>query len=269
MLYNWCAEMVGNFKDSNDYLELEMEVIRTLAQDLPFDAEQFQKSKEEELTEQLFLHLSERYSSKQESIRQQAYPVFQHIRQEQGERIENVIVPFTDGIHQYQFTVSMQKALDSHCKSMVQELEKSTTLEVIDDEWKEHLRELDDLKQSTSNAQYEQKDPLLIYKIESFELYGKMLQRINQKVLGHLFRLNIHQDSNVQEAKPQLKRNNPKIQTSREELAAGNSEAQSDSAAAAAPRPTQNPIINDLKIGRNDPCPCGSGKKFKACHGRD
>jgi preprotein translocase subunit SecA len=269
MLYNWCTEMVETYKDSNDYLELEMEVIRTLAQDLPFDTESFQKGKADDLTEQLFLHLSERYGSKQESMQQQAYPVFQHIRQEQGERIENVIVPFTDGVHQYQFTVSMQKALDSQCKSMVQELEKSTTLEVIDDEWKEHLRELDDLKQSTSNAQYEQKDPLLIYKIESFELFGKMLQRINQKVLGHLFRLQIQQDNGVQEAKPQLKKNNPKIQTSREEIATGISEVQGSTPEAAAPKPTQNPIINELKIGRNDPCPCGSGKKFKACHGKD
>ncbi len=264
MLYNWCAEVVGMHKDMNDYVELEMEVIRTLAQDLPFNEETFQKTKEEELTEMLFDHLNERYNSKQEAMRIQALPVFQHIREAQGDRIENVIVPFTDGVHQFQFTVAMQKALDTECKSMIQELEKSSTLEVIDDEWKEHLRELDDLKQSTGNAQYEQKDPLLIYKIESFELFGKMLQRINHKVLGHLFRLQIHQENNVQEARPQLKKNDPKIQTSREEVgSAGEGGGES------APRPTQNPIKNELKIGRNDPCPCGSGKKFKACHGKD
>ncbi len=271
MLYNWCQETVEQHKNGGSYLELEMEVIRTLAMDLPFDEEKFQNTRSaEDLANILFDDLTQRYTAKTEAMRNQALPVFSSIRAEQGERIENVVVPMTDGTHNYQLTVNMQKALESGCKNMVQELEKSTTLTVLDDEWKEHLRELDELKQSSHNAQYEQKDPLLIYKIESFELFGKMLQRINTQVLGMLFRARIHAENEVSEARPAMRRTDPKIQTSRPEMETlGSPEMANIPQEAPAPRPTQNPIINDLKIGRNDPCPCGSGKKFKACHGKD
>ena len=271
MLYNWCQETVEQHKNGGSYLELEMEVIRTLAMDLPFDEEKFQNTRNaEDLANILFDDLTQRYAAKTEAMRNQALPVFSSIRAEQGERIENVVVPMTDGTHNYQLTVNMQKALESGCKNMVQELEKSTTLTVLDDEWKEHLRELDELKQSSHNAQYEQKDPLLIYKIESFELFGKMLQRINTQVLGMLFRARIHAENEVSEARPAMRRTDPKIQTSRPEMETlGSPEMANIPQEAPAPRPTQNPIINDLKIGRNDPCPCGSGKKFKACHGKD
>ena len=271
MLYNWCQETVEQHKNGGSYLELEMEVIRTLAMDLPFDEEKFQNTRSaEDLANILFDDLTQRYAAKTEAMRNQALPVFSSIRAEQGERIENVVVPMTDGTHNYQLTVNMQKALESGCKNMVQELEKSTTLTVLDDEWKEHLRELDELKQSSHNAQYEQKDPLLIYKIESFELFGKMLQRINTQVLGMLFRARIHAENEVSEARPAMRRVDPKIQTSRPEMETlGSPEIANIPQEAPAPKPTQNPIINDLKIGRNDPCPCGSGKKFKACHGKD
>ena len=273
MLYNWCNETVTQFKDSGDYQELEIEVIRTLAMDLPFDEDTFQGTRDPEvLAEMLFDNLTQRYHDKTETMRTQALPVFRNIRTEQGERIENIVVPMTDGVHNYQLTVNMQKALDTECRAMIHELEKSTTLEILDDEWKEHLRELDELKQSSHNAQYEQKDPLLIYKIESFELFGKMLQRINTQVLGMLFRARIHAENEVAEARPALKRSEPKIQTSRPEMdmaMGGGDNMELPPAEMQAPRQVQNPIIKDLKIGRNDPCPCGSGKKFKACHGKD
>lgn len=274
MLYNWCQETVEQHKNGGQYMDLELEVIRTLAMDLPFDEETFNNAKSaEELADQLFDDLTQRYAHKTETMRAQALPVFKSIRAEQGERIENVVVPMTDGTHQYQLTVNMNKALETDCRAMIHELEKSATLSILDNEWKEHLRELDELKQSSHNAQYEQKDPLLIYKIESFELFGKMLTRINTQVLGMLFRARIHAENEVSEARPALKRQDPKIQTSRPEMESMGGDmgsiGNSPSPEVAAPRPTQNPIINDLKIGRNDPCPCGSGKKFKACHGKD
>ena len=272
MLYNWCQETVEQYKNGGHYIDLELEVIRTVAMDLPFGEEEFNNTKSaEELAEKLFDELTHRYAQKTENMRTQALPVFQSIRSEQGDRIENVVVPMTDGTHQYQLTVNMQKALDSDCRAMIHELEKSATLSILDDEWKEHLRELDELKQSSHNAQYEQKDPLLIYKIESFELFGKMLQRINTQVLGMLFRARIHAENEVAEARPALKRQDPKIQTSRPEMESLGGDMVSAAAAPemSAPRPPQNPIINEMKIGRNDPCPCGSGKKFKACHGKD
>ncbi|MEN9318459.1 MAG: preprotein translocase subunit SecA [Bacteroidota bacterium] len=219
MLYNWCQETVEQYKNGGHYIDLELEVIRTVAMDLPFGEEEFNNTKSaEELAEKLFDELTHRYAQKTENMRTQALPVFQSIRSEQGDRIENVVVPMTDGTHQYQLTVNMQKALDSDCRAMIHELEKSATLSILDDEWKEHLRELDELKQSSHNAQYEQKDPLLIYKIESFELFGKMLQRINTQVLGMLFRARIHAENEVAEARPALKRQDPKIQTSRPEM---------------------------------------------------
>jgi preprotein translocase subunit SecA len=193
-----------------------------------------------------------------------AYPVFNRIRQEQGERIENVVVPLTDGIHDFQLHVGMQKALDTECRSMIQDLEKSSTLQTIDDEWKEHLRELDDLKQSANNAQYEQKDPLLIYKLESFELFGQMLRRINQSVLGSLYKTRIKENDAVSESRGPQRREEPKVQAHKDEFEQA---PQGQAAPAQAPRP-QAPLVNELKVGRNDPCPCGSGKKFKQCHGQ-
>lgn len=273
MLFNWCNDTITEFKSNGDFQELEIEVIRTLAQGLPFDENTFHTNADEALTDQLFDELTERYNHKTQSVQTQALPVFKNIRAEQGDRIENVVVPMTDGTHNYQLTVNMQKAIESECRNMIHELEKSTTLEILDDEWKEHLRELDELKQSSHNAQYEQKDPLLIYKIESFELFGKMLQRINTHVLGMLFRARIHTENEVSEARPALKRSAPKTQTSRPEMDLGvRSGSGSDNMTMPethAPKPVLAPIINELKIGRNDPCPCGSGKKFKACHGKN
>ncbi len=268
MLYNWCNDTILNYKQGGNFEELELEVIRTLAMGLPFDETTFDTKKETELTEILFADLSHKYNNKLNRIAEQAFPVFKHIREEQGERIENVIVPMTDGTHSFQITVSMQKALDSQCRSLVQDFEKWTTLQTIDDEWKEHLRELDELKQSTYNAQYEQKDPLLIYKIESFELFGQMLQRINHKVLGLLFRTRILEENPVEEARRPIKKDNPKVVASKEEFESGVSDSQA-AVESSAPKIPQNPIRNELKVGRNDPCPCGSGKKFKSCHGKE
>ena len=267
MLFNWCNDTVINCKDQGSYEELELEVIRTLAAGLPFDEATFDSTKTDDLVDMLFADLSSKYRNKLEKIAEQAYPVFQHIRSEQGERIENVVVPMTDGTHQFQLTVSMQKALDTQCRSLSNDFEKSTTLQTIDDEWKEHLRELDELKQSTGNAQYEQKDPLLIYKIESFELFGKMLQRINHKVLGLLFRTRILDDNQVGEARKPMRKENPKVIASKEEFS--HSSDKQEAVENSAPKVIQNPIRNELKVGRNDACPCGSGKKFKSCHGKD
>jgi preprotein translocase subunit SecA len=271
MLYNWCSEQVQLAKDADSYEQLELEVIKTLAAALPFDQQTFLTSKEDALIDQLFDSLTKHYQDKNERIRKQALPVFQGIYQEQGEKIENVLVPMTDGIHSFLIVTPLQKALASECKELIHELEKMVTLQMIDDEWKEHLRELDELKQSTYNAQYEQKDPLLIYKIESFELFGQMLNRLNQRVLGLLFRSEIESGDRVEEARVSKRREEPKMKTGREEIGGGN---MSQDPSMPPPQPEhqsmpQSPIRNEIKVGRNDPCPCGSGKKFKSCHGKD
>jgi preprotein translocase subunit SecA len=266
MLMGWCLEVVNGFKNGGTFQELEMEVIRTLAMAPPFNEAEFDKGKADDLAQDLFEELTQNYNRKSEKIATQALPVFQQIRESQGELIENVVVPMTDGTSEFQLTVPMKRALETECKSLIQDFEKSVTLQVIDDEWKEHLRELDELKQSTGNAQYEQKDPLLIYKIESFELYGQMLQRLNQKVLGMLYRTRIFENGEVEEARRPLKKDNPKIVATKDEF---NGDSNQEAIETSAPKIRQNPIRNELKVGRNDPCPCGSGKKFKQCHGKE
>lgn len=267
MLGNWCEEIVGHFKELGSYQEFEMDVIRTVAMSPPFDEEAFLNQDDVSLADQLFESLSQQYNEKTKAMSEQAYPVFNQIRAAQGEKIENVVVPLTDGTQQYQITVPMQKALDSQCISMIRDLEKSFTLQSIDEEWKEHLRELDDLKQSTSNAQYEQKDPLLIYKIESFDLYGQMLQRLNQKIIGTLYKTRIYAEGEVSEAKAPTRQIAPKTIESKNEIQSS-MDANQRAIESSAPKAPQAPIRSEIKVGRNQPCPCGSGKKFKQCHGR-
>ncbi len=267
MLNNWCEEVIVHFKELGSYQEFEMDVIRTVAMAPPFDEEEFLNKDEATLSEMLFDHLNEQYATKTKKMAEEAFPVFSQIRASQGDRIENVVVPLTDGTSQYQITVPMQKALDSQCMTMIRDLEKSFTLQSIDEEWKEHLRELDDLKQSTSNAQYEQKDPLLIYKIESFELYGQMLQRLNQKIIGTLYRTRIYSEGEVSEAKAPARKTAPKTIESKDDIQSG-MDANRQAIKSSAPKQPQAPIRSEIKVGRNEPCPCGSGKKFKQCHGR-
>jgi len=270
MLFNWCEEQIQNAKAADSFEQLEMELIKTLAYAPPFDEKDFHTTNEDKLTDKLFISLSKHYQEKSERIRVQALPVFKQIRGEQGERIENVVVPMTDGFHDFQIVAPMQKSLETECRELIHELEKMVTLQVIDDEWKEHLRELDELKQSTGNAQYEQKDPLLIYKIESFEMFGQMLNRLNNRVLGLLFRAEIDSGDAVEEARITQKKDNPRVKAGREEIGGGpvmpgNQQPMPEQMEERIP---QTPIVNELKVGRNDPCPCGSGKKFKNCHGQ-
>jgi len=270
MLMNWCYEVVTGHKQSGaSWVELELEVIRTLAMAPPFTEEEYHQGKAEDLAVQLFEHLNQQYNNKSKTLAEKAYPVFANIRETQGERIENVVVPMTDGTSQFQLTVPMNRALETKCQSMISDFEKSVTLSSIDDEWKEHLRELDELKQSSYNAQYEQKDPLLIYKMESWELYGQMLNRMNHKILGMLFRTRIFEEGEVNESRPAMRKPEPKVVASKEDYSGIGEVSHEEVIAQSAPKIPQNPIRNDMKVGRNDPCPCGSGKKFKQCHGKD
>ena len=268
MMFNWCAENVGMLKEAGDYEGLKFETMKALAIELPFNEEEFSSQKEDDLVDQMFHSLNLHYKTKWDRIAEQATPVFQNIREKEGDRIENVLVPLTDGINQFQIAANMQTALDTNCKSIIKDMEKIITLQVIDEEWKEHLRELDDLKQSSNNASIEQKDPILIYKIESFKLFGAMLNRVQSKILSYLFRSQIHSGEEVSEAKAPTKKI-AKTTTSRENVldqAEQNKEAMENQSRQKAP---QAPLVSDPKIGRNDPCPCGSGKKFKQCHGKN
>jgi preprotein translocase subunit SecA len=218
------------------------------------------------LSEKLYLEAVNNYDRKKQDIMAQAIPVFKNIRQQQGNHIENVIVPFTDGRKGMQVLANMEKTLNSSGAELVNALEKTVTLALIDDAWKEHLRAMDDLKQSVQTATYEQKDPLVIYKMEAYNIFKKMDSEVNVNIVQFLCHAGIplNDGEEVREGRQQ-KTDLSKLSTSKEDIDAPPTENDYYD-----PTPVkQQPIVAGPKIGRNDPCPCGSGKKYKACHGKD
>ncbi|MBQ0119491.1 MAG: SEC-C domain-containing protein, partial [Bacteroidales bacterium] len=196
----------------------------------------------------------------------------QQVYRDKGAMYENILVPITDGKKVYNIAVNLQRASESECKELVKEFEKRMLLYVIDDEWKEHLRQLDDLKQSVQNASYEQKDPLLIYKLESFNIFRQMLDSLNRRAIAILLRGQIpqQQPQNVQQAQQQQRMDMSRYRAQKDAVQRA---AQASGMAAAANRDTREmqrpePIRVDKKPRPNDPCPCGSGKKYKQCHGK-
>jgi preprotein translocase subunit SecA len=193
---------------------------------------------------------------------QESIPVFKTIRLEQGNHIENVIVPVGDGKVAYNVLVNLDKNVSTGGQTLATQAEKSISLSLIDDAWKEHLRAMDDLKQSVQTATYEQKDPLVIYKMEAFELFRKMDVEINHKLVQFLCHVHLPIEQGVREGRQQ-KTDLSKLNAGRTEEGVGDKQYHDPS------EQKQAPITVGPKIGRNDPCPCGSGKKYKACHGKD
>ncbi len=272
MLHDLSYELVEIYQESKDYTEFKLELLRLLNHETQITEEQF-SGKTENVVDLLLAELSEHYKQKLANMAAQAAPVFNQVNAENKVAdYEIIIVPITDGFRNIQIPVNIKNAVTNQGREVAKTFEKFASLWMIDDEWKEHLREMDDLKQSSQNAVFEQKDPLLIYKLESFNLFKGLLSRINREVLGMLFRghIVIQNNQNIQtvSATPR-KEPQPKLQTSRTDDIA---EAQQKAAQAGPPvsdKPKQQQIVNDLKIGRNDLCPCGSGKKYKQCHGKE
>ncbi|MDQ3072750.1 MAG: SEC-C metal-binding domain-containing protein, partial [Bacteroidota bacterium] len=269
MLQDVAADVVHQFHAAADFDGLQLEVIRLFANDLPFDKREFSSAKPDLLADQLYEHLDDFYKRKSKTIAERAFPVIKNVFEERGQTIVNIVVPFTDGHRHIQVLADLKKAYNNHAREIVTGYEKTITLALIDDSWKEHLRELDELRQSVQNAVLEQKDPLLIYKFESFNLFSQMIGRINREVLSSLFRGTIHSDEPQQltEAKAPLQRSAPALRTSRSDMYGNNQQSSSPARNNEEPRSVQ-PVQVEEKTGRNDPCPCGSGKKFKNCHGR-
>ena len=189
-----------------------------------------------------------------------AYPIIKQVYENQGKLYQNIAIPVTDGRKQITLSVNLEKAYKSEGRELARALSKTLTLWQIDDHWKEHLREMDDLKQSVQNASYEQKDPLLIYKFESFNLFSKMLEELNQDVLSFLLRSFIPlRDASEAKAPAQQRRTDmSQMRTSRNDLSTNSGEPKSKA-----------PVHVEKTVGRNDPCPCGSGLKYKNCHGKN
>jgi preprotein translocase subunit SecA len=269
--YNVAQSLINSFKEQNDFEGLRLAAIVNFGIDTSITAEELNKQNEQALTDKLYQEAANNYQRKKQELSEQAIPVFKNIRTQQGSQIENVIVPFTDGKKVMNILTSMQKTLDSNGTALLDSVERNVTLSVIDDAWKEHLRAMDDLKQSVQTATYEQKDPLVIYKVEAFNLFNNMSGDINRNIVEFLCHSSIplQEGDNVKEGRQQ-KTDLSKMKANKELVDAAGQEYGANEKDYYDPTPVkQEPIRVDKHPGRNEPCPCGSGKKFKACHGKD
>jgi preprotein translocase subunit SecA len=239
--------------------------------EVPFSSEEFINQPREVLTENAFQAAIGNFNRKTERIQTVAQPIIKQVYETQGQIYERIMVPLTDGRKMFNIPCNLKDAYESDCKSIVKEFEKSILLHIIDDSWKENLRQLDELKHSVQNASYEQKDPLLIFKLESAKVWDEMINEMYNRICSILTRAQIPEMQQVQEAAPEQhtqrqQYTESKQNISEEQLVDRNQQA----AAQHDTRAQQNhePIVKDKLPGRNDPCPCGSGKKFKNCHGK-
>ena len=259
MFYDTCELLYNDADQAHDYEGFKMEMIRVFALDVPFTERELFNARADDMIQKLYELTYNSYKERMQRLAEIAYPFIKNIHD--NTRYLNVVFPITDGVKTMNVICPVQKSYENGGREVQLSIEKNITLAIIDDMWKEHLRELDDLKTSVQNASYEQKDPLLIYKFESFNLFQKMLLDINRQIASFLSRasLPISQESDMKEAH-QPTSNQRGLRTSRNEAP----EAQRT-----APREKPQPVHVEKKVGRNDPCPCGSGKKYKNCHGRE
>ncbi len=270
-LANMIWERCERILELGDYEGIRMELFRVMALECPFTEQEYNESKSsDELVACTFDAAMANFKGKMDRLAQIANPVIRQVYENEGMRYENILVPITDGKRLYQIPVNLKAAYESDSKEVVKAFEKAIMLHVIDDAWKENLRELDELKHSVRNASYEQKDPLLIYKLESVNLFDAMVNKINDKTLSILMRgqIPMREPEQVREApvETRAQRRQQQYQENRTELGDRNQQA-----AAQHDTRTQRrePVRAEHTVGRNDPCPCGSGKKFKNCHGKN
>jgi len=267
MIYEVAESIVSEFHSVKDFEGFTFDCIKNFGIESPFTEKEFGSGKEDDLTQRLFEAGEQHYRLKSVQIAEMAFPVVRDVYTNPNNNFENIVTPFTDGIRTVQIMANLKKAYDSKGKELVAVFEKTVVLAMIDDSWKEHLREMDDLKQSVQNASLEQKDPLVVYKLESFNLFREMIAKTSKDVISFLMLGGLPVEDNK---KPQLQKaqfTQQQIQQKpKEKLTESRSEEPTEEQQELK-RPKPQPIRVEPKIGRNDPCPCGSGKKYKACHG--
>jgi preprotein translocase subunit SecA len=243
--------------------------------DTKISPEEFKSSDIASLADNLYEESIDNYQKHKENIRVQAIPVFKNIRTSQGNHIENVVVPFSDGRKGINVLTNLDKTLKTEGSELTHSMERNITLAIIDDAWKEHLRAMDDLKQSVQTAYLEQKDPLVIYKVEAYNLFRRLSSEVNREIVSVLSHAQLPVQENtaaLKEGRQQktdmsnLRANKDEIDTAGDDYAANEKDYYDPSGNVAV---KQEPVKVGPKIGRNDPCPCGSGKKFKNCHGKE
>lgn len=265
MLYEVSTSMVEESKDNGDFEAFNLECIRIFSIESPVDAAKFNSAKEEELISTLFDATLKHYHEKSQAVSEMVFPVVRDVYTNPNNTFENMVTPFTDGIRMVQVIGNLKKAYETKGRELVLGFEKAVVLAMIDDAWKEHLRELDDLKQAVQNAQLEQKDPLVIYKLESFNLFKDMIIKTNKEIISFLMKGGLPTENNNQQQQARFVQEQP--QQKKQELVESRNENIVEEQNEQQAKPKIQPIRVEPKIGRNDPCPCGSGKKYKACHG--
>ena len=274
---NMIWDRVLNIIDNNDYIGCKERFLEVMAMEVPFTEQDFNGKRRDDLYETAFQAAMENFKRRIQNLSQVATPVVTHVFEQQGDVYENILVPVTDGKLVYNIRVNLKEAYESQCDNVVREFQKSILLHNIDEAWKENLRELDELKKSVQNASYEQKDPLLIFKLESVKLFDAMVNRINNDTVATLMRAQIpgRDPNEVQEAAPEQSKPRQQYTETKVNAQDGTNEMEDPSAAAAAEAASRDtrqqvtqPIVKEKMPNRNDPCPCGSGKKFKNCHGK-
>ncbi len=271
MLYDTSNAISEQFAESGDYEGLKFELFKTMAIECPIEEGELKSIKQIDLTDKIFDAVLESFKRKTERMAQVAKPVIDKVYEEQGDRYENILIPITDGKRVYNITCNLKEAYNSGSKDVVKSFEKSILMHTIDESWKEHLREMDELRHSVQNASYENKDPLLIYKLESFELFKRMVDDMNRKTVSILMRgqIPVREPENVRQAAPESKTDYSKYRTQKDEIEESRRRQGEVAARDTREQQTLQPIRVEKTVGRNDPCPCGSGKKYKACHGKD
>ena len=261
-LRNMMLDASALFVEKNRNLpfeDFEVALMAMFSIDTGFDAEFYEKARREELEDKLTEHMMEVYKRRMDALVEKLNPIVKEVFEKQGKLYQNIAIPVSDGIKQIGLSVNLEKAYNSDGREIAKTLSKNIILYQIDEHWKEHLREMDDLKQSVQNASYEQKDPVVVYKLESYNLFASMLETLNKDVLSFLFKAFVP----LRETAEQRPQRAVQPRTDMSRMQAGRSDL-----AANAEQKAHTPVKVDKTIGRNDPCPCGSGKKYKNCHGK-
>ncbi|MFN5648163.1 MAG: preprotein translocase subunit SecA [Sphingobacteriales bacterium] len=269
--YAVAEDLVNGYQAQNNFEDFKLAVIVNFGIETAINEEDLQKGNTSAVASTLYEEAIGNYNRKKNEMMKQALPVFQNVRTTQGTHIENVIVPFTNGTKGLNVIANLDKTINTGGAELAAALERTITLAMIDDTWKEHLRAMDDLKQSVQTAVYEQKDPLVIYKTTAFELFSNMNSELNRDIVSFLCYagIPIQENASLKEGREE-KTDMSKMKVKKEELVSSGGEPGIEQEAYHDPSPVkQDPVRVGPKVGRNDPCPCGSGKKFKACHGKD
>ena len=270
MIQNTVNRIVEENED--DYENMKMELYRIMAIEIPFTEEEMKSLKPAQQAEKIFEKALISFKRKTEKMAEITQPVIKQVYESQGAMYENILIPITDGKKIYNITTNLKEAYETGSKALVKSFEKAILLHTIDEHWKEHLREMDDLRQSVQNVTYEQKDPLLIYKLESFELFKRMIEEIDTEAVSILMRgqIPVQDPRNVRQAAPERKTDYSKYRTRKDEMAGVLNQNQGRNGGRDSKQQERKlePVRVEKKIGRNEPCPCGSGKKYKYCHGR-